>query len=440
MRAHVAFVTVGLFTTLTAGVLFAGEDAPEVSLIVKKTETKKMPIGIGKFSGAANAEWLGSYIAEVINADLRRSLLFEPVDIPRIDLHGWKSEKDKEVILKKALGGGLTAVVWGRANMIKHGVGEEIFLDSYYYDGDTDEPIHGKRYIGDSKVSRLIAHRFVDEVVFRLTGEKGISHTKIAFVHKIDGAGQLYVMDYDGYDIRQVTADTDSKVNVKWSHDGQSLVFAVKAANGQQDIQLVKLSTGQRSSLISDGACNDSASMSPDGNILLWSSSRGGNAQIYTMHGDKVAKLTNNNAENVEPTWSHDGKEIAFTSNRGGNMQVYVMTYNGERVRLLSPVGTHNSSPAWSPTGSRIAYVCRNKLGKGKICVVQPDGRRFVQLTDDDGSDDASPSWSPDGRHILYSSTVNGTENLYMINSDGGDKERVPFDNFQAEMPSWSPY
>ena len=60
---------------------------------------------------------------------------------------------------------------------------------------------------GSTSVVRLMAHRFADELVFRYTGEPGIARTKIVYVAEHGNARELFVMDYDGYEPKQITAD-----------------------------------------------------------------------------------------------------------------------------------------------------------------------------------------------------------------------------------------
>ena len=92
-------------------------------------------------------------------------------------------------------------------------------MDGFVYDSGSDEVVGGKRYVGSTSVVRLMAHRFADELVFRYTGEPGIARTKIVYVAEHGNARELFVMDYDGYEPKQITADGFLNLMPRWSPD-----------------------------------------------------------------------------------------------------------------------------------------------------------------------------------------------------------------------------
>jgi TolB protein len=285
-----------------------------------------------------------------------------------------------------------------------------------------------------------MAHRFADELVFRYTGEPGIARTKIAYVSELGTARELFVMDYDGYDPRQLTADGFLNLMPRWSPDRRFLVFTTYRNRNTQDIDMIELATGKRWTLVAQGGLNITPALSPDGKALAYSSSHEGNAELYRLdtHTKAVQRLTTNAAGDLSPTWSPSGRELAFTSDRNGGPQIFLMSADGSNVRRLTFDGDYNAAPAWSPRGNWIAYVCRTPKKEYKLCVITPDGQKHLQLTTGLGVDD-SPSWSPDGRHIVFSSAVDGKSQIYMINADGKDLERITFTGIHNSAPSWSP-
>jgi TolB protein len=276
--------------------------------------------------------------------------------------------------------------------------------------------------------------------VFRYTGEQGIARTKITFVSEQNGGRELYVMDYDGYGPRQVTADGFLNLMPRWSRDRRFLIFTSYRERTKQHIDMVEIATGKRWTLISLPGLNITPALSPDGSSLAFATSQDGNSEVYKMDTNTKAfqRLTFHAAGDLSPAWSPTGRELAFTSDRGGGPQLFVMSADGSNVRRLTYEGDYNAAPAWSPRGNWIAHVCRTEERQYKLCLMSPDGQKHIRLTSGPGVDD-SPSWSPDGRHLVFSSTREGKSHIYMIDSDGANLERLTSGGTSNTSPAWSP-
>ncbi|MBI5673659.1 MAG: Tol-Pal system beta propeller repeat protein TolB [Nitrospirae bacterium] len=383
---------------------------------------------------------LGTRIEDVLKADVRRSLVFALVDLPSLGMKVGHLGAEPDPSFKHAAENGVSVIVWGQAGMKSGNKDADLSMDGYVYDAGNNEVVGGKRYVGSTSVARLMAHRFADELVFRYTGEPGIARTKIAYVSELGTARELFVMDYDGYDPRQLTADGFLNLMPRWSPDRRFLVFTTYRNRNTQDIDMIELATGKRWTLVAQGGLNITPVFSPDGNSLAYSSSHEGNAELYRLDTKTkaVQRLTTHAAGDLSPSWSPSGRELVFTSDRSGGPQIFLMSADGSNVRRLTFEGDYNAAPAWSPRGNWIAYVCRTPKKEYKLCVITPDGQKRVQLTTGLGVDD-SPSWSPDGRHLVFSSTVEGKSQIYMIDADGKDLERITFTGTHNSAPSWSP-
>lgn len=432
---------------LSAGLVWIIESgAADVFLEATRPDFQKIPLGVLGIENSGGAESpegrirLGNRIEDVLKADVRRSLVFSLVDVSGMGVKVNQLGKAPDPSFKQAAEQGVSVLVWGKAGMKNGDKDAEVNMEGYVYDAGSDEMVGGKRYAGSPSVARLMAHRFADELVFRYTGEPGIARTKIAYVSEVGPARELFVMDYDGHDPRQVTADGFLNLMPRWSPDRRFLVFTAYRNRSTQDIDMVELATGKRWTLVSLGGLNITPSLSPDGNFLAFSSSHEGNAELYRMDTRKkdIQRLTVNAAGDLSPSWSPSGRELAFTSDRSGGPQVFLMSADGSNVRRLTFEGDYNAAPAWSPRGNWIAYVCRSPKKEYKLCLISPDGQKRVQLTTGHGVDD-SPSWSPDGRHLVFSSTADGKSHIYMINTDGKDLERITYSGTHNSAPSWSP-
>ncbi len=440
-----AVVFIGLCVSIgVAWIIESG--AADVFLEATRPDFQKIPLGIAGIENLGGSESpegrvkLGTRIEEILKADVRRSLVFALVDLPSLGIKVNHLGAEPDPSFKQATENGVSVIVWGKAGIKGGSKDADLSMDGYVYDAGTNEVVGGKRYIGSTSVARLMAHRFADELVFRYTGEPGIARTKIAYVSELGTARELFVMDYDGYDPRQLTADGFLNLMPRWSPDRRFLVFTTYRNRNTQDIDMLELATGKRWTLVSQGGLNITPVLSPDGNSLAYSSSREGNAELYRLdtHTKAVQRLTTNAAGDLSPSWSPSGRELAFTSDRNGGPQIFLMSADGSNVRRLTFDGDYNAAPAWSPRGNWIAYVCRTSKKEYKLCVITPDGQKHLQLTTGLGVDD-SPSWSPDGRHLVFSSTVDGKSQIYMINADGKDLERITFTGTHNSAPSWSP-
>jgi len=437
--ANLAMKTVAGVALSLAGLGLAGSlpqsDAADVYLEATRPDFQKIPIGILGFHDGALPSRPGKEAADVLGADLRRSQVFAVAEASKLGIALNGTSGPAKHKLKQAVESGVKGLVWGTIGTRDL----DYLLDRFIYDGG-DETGASRRLVGSTALLRQMTHRLADELVARYTGEPGIARTRIAYVSEQKGARELYVMDYDGHAPRQITYDGFLNLAPQWSPDRKFLVFTSYQSRTRQNIEIVDLSTGKRSPLVSLAGLNITPALSPDGTKLAFATSQDGNSEIYTMDMQTKAlqRLTVHSAGDLSPSWAPTGKEIAFTSDRGGGPQVYLMSSDGSNVRRLTFDGDYNAAPAWSSRGNWIAYVCRSEQRQYKICLVSPDGQKRAQLTSGASIDD-SPSWSPDGRHLAFSSTSGGKTQLFMINSDGKEMEQLTSRGTHNSMPAWSP-
>ncbi len=183
---------------------------------------------------------------------------------------------------------------------------------------------------------------------------------------------------------------------------------------------------------------------------IVFASDRNGNMEIYVMDidGKNSRNLTNNRHADRSPSWSPDGKRIVFTSQRDGNMEIYVMDADGSNPRRLTENPNNDQFPGWSPDGERIAFMS-DRDGADlhfDIYVMDADGDNPQNLTNND-FDERYPEWSPDGKRITFSSRRDGhfrnafgiTDEIYVMDADGDNQQRLTDNNGWDWFPSWSP-
>jgi TolB protein len=344
----------------------------------------------------------------------------------------------------------------GAEFLIKTGytvTGSELELETYVYFVPQAKLIFGKKYTGSSKSARRMAHTFCNDVLERLTGNRGMYLSKFVFSSDRTGKGQkeIYVSDWDGHDIERISFHRAIALSPTWSPDNKSVVYTAfayhtKAKKRNADLFMYELPSKKRYLLSSRTGINSGAAFTPDGKFLLLTVSHAGNPDIYRMttEGESLVALTKGpaGAMNVEPAMSPQGDRIAFSSDRSGQPMIYIMDKDGKNVKRVTFAGKYNSSPSWSPDGKKIAFAGYDK-NHFDLFIMDTTGMNLQRLTsakkpNGKMSDNEDPCFAPDGRHIVFTSNRTGNNQIYITNLDGSDERRVTVDRFNYYRPKWS--
>ncbi len=304
------------------------------------------------------------------------------------------------------------------------------------YDTIKQQLLVGKRYTGQAGDERKIIRRFCSEVIFQLTGDRGIFTSKIAFISTTTGNKEIFTCDFDGYDTVQVTDTKTITLSPAWSSDGKWLAYT-DFAKGKADIYIKHLKEN-RGAVVAKPGISTSPAWVPNQFALAASLSFSGDAEIYLLTGEGkiIKKLTNTWGIDVNPSWSPDGKKMAFVSDRAGTRQIYIKDVETGQEHRLTYDGRLNTSPCWSPKGDKIAYAASEE-GRFNIHVIGTDGGGDIQLTYDSG-DNESPTWSPDGSLVAFSSTREGVSRIYVMTAYGKDQRRLLTLPGEQTSPRWS--
>jgi len=314
--------------------------------------------------------------------------------------------------------------------------GNNITIVCNLRDVATRSLILGKRYSGEVKHIRNMVHRYSNEVVEALFGDKGFFESRILYIRMEGTKRNVAIMDFDGFN--RVGVTNNDVINMCPTFVNKSTALWTSYLRGKPDIYRGSISGGKSQLFISGRTLLVSPDVSPIDGSIAYASSQAGKLDIYVCNADgsNPRRLTFGNGVSTSPNWSPNGYQIAFMSDRTGGPQIYIMDAYGANQRRVTFEGRYNAEPAWSPRGDKIAYASVAQGYRFDIWVVSPDGSGAKKLTDMPGSSEY-PTWSPDGSLIAFINTQNGRSDLYVIKPDGTRLRRVTTTG-DVKMPKWS--
>lgn len=384
-----------------------------------------LPLGIDGFGYESQA----SAFNDVINNDLRMSGQFKLI----LPSQGLSSLETWQRL-------GADSVLSGRINKIgsnRYAVHVEL----------ADAAARGRLLLAkDYQVSeaelRGLAHHVSDEVYQKLTGERGIFSTRMAYV-LVQRRGEntrysLEVADVDSRNPQSLLVSTAPIMSPAWSPDGRQIAY-VSFEKKRAQIFTVDVETGKRRLLTDFPGINGAPAWSPDGRQLAVVLSKGGNPKIYTVDltSGAMKQVTFGDAIDTEPRFSPDGLSMLFTSGRGGSPQVYKLTLASGAIARMTFEGNYNAKASYTPNQQEVVMLHREERSFN-IGVLHVSRGMVTALTD--SPMDESPSIAPNGRLVLYATHDQDKGVLAIVSLDGRVRMRLPPRDGDVQEPAWSPY
>lgn len=428
------FVFLNIFVIIFFSIATDTSAQSEVYLSIKTGDSNLIGVGIGGFQAPVDTS--GTF-----SGDFAPILLIENTLVNDLNESGLFEVKTLSDSLA-ALPGGLFTQ-W-RAAGAKCYIFSEVNNDDNsiiinVIDLKTAVTILNEEYLIYSDRPWYTAHVIVDDMIELFTGLRGSMASQIAFINPHKGeSNEIFIIDAYGRGRSQLTYSNTLSISPNWSPDGNNIAFS-SLIDKIWSLMMINVNTGQTQNISHWSGLNSSPAWSPvNPDIIVFSSSRDGNSEIYScrIDGKNIRRLTNHYRIDSSPTWSPDGKRIAFTSDRTGQPTIYVMNSDGSNThRLTSNINAYEDSPCWSPRGDRIAFVVLHDRSFD-IATASPSGDDTVILTFGQGSNE-NPRWSPDGLRIVFSSTRLGGKNIFIMNWDGSNVHSLTKDS-KSFSPAWS--
>ena len=409
--------------------LVCTEARAQLSIEITGGGANQIPIGVLRFAGE---EALPQSISDIVEADLQRSGRFRmlyagnvaplPSEAGQVDFGDWK--------IRNA-----DALVIGSVVRLADGRFEARFR---LFDVPKQTQIGGVAFTLSAQQVRTTAHRIADMVYEKLTGDRGVFSTRIAYVVKQGTRYELQIADADGVGAQTALASREPIMSPAWSPDGTRLAY-VSFENKKPVVYVHSLVSGQRQAVANFKGSNSAPAWSADGKQLAVVLSKDGGSQIYLIgaDGSNPRRITSSASIDTEPFFAPDGQSIYFTSDRGGSPQIYRMSASGGEPARVTFDGSYNVSPRVSGDGKTLIYIARDG-GRFQLRSLDLASKQGQTLTD--GQHDESPSFAPNGKMILYATQTGNRGSLAAVSSDGRVKQRLSVQAADVREPAWGPF
>ena len=426
MKKFLAIVSLAL--------VYAGHASAQTDLYVRGAG-RLIPIAVPQLCNQGEEGQPAVEIPGTMRRDLDISGFFEVLDPKGYIESAGKCGAPESTMFSDWSAIGSEGLVKGKVTVADGRVTAQLYL----LDVQKQQIVLAKEYQGNAAQARMIAHRFANDILKYYTGYAGIFGTEIAFSSRIGRFKELFVMDMDGSNARQLTNERALVMSPSWDPSGSRLVYT-SFRNRIPDLFLMNVESKSSKQITRTTELEISAHFVNEDQLIA-SRTEGGESDIVILSTDGrvVRRLTPpNRAIDVSPVPSPDKSQVIFCSNRGGGPQIYKMGMDGSNPQRISFVNSNYcTSPAWSPMGDKIAFVCRAD-GNFQTFVSDTNGENVIQLTSSGSNED--PDFSPDGRYLTFSSTYfGGGYNIAIMRTDGTSIKQVSKARGGDFEPTWGP-
>lgn len=438
---RIAAVLIAVLAAVSLGFMGPKQDQEDTLRIEIVRSNLRIPIAIPDFESAGIGEPYNSAareIAQIVREDLRRVEIFNLAD---------------QVVYSQIGRHAQTAIPWDQYATYKMDAlllgrvvpdGGNLKVEARLFSVRDKSSLYGKRVTGRTDQIRYIAHTISNDILYHFTGSFGIFKTRIVYSSTRDVKNpqtqkEIWIMDWDGHNHRQVTY-SDSLKEFPVIGPGDSGIAYTSFINNNADVYHLSLTGGPAQKVFASRTADMAPAISPDGTRIAFTSSvDAGNFDIYVsnLDGSAMQRLTNNRAIDSSPCWSPDGRRIAFTSNRTGTVQIYTMNADGSSQERITFEGTYNDGADWSPDGRYIAYASRRDRSLTFDIKIHDLTTNQTYWVTRDVANDENPCFSPDGRSIAFQSDRTGTYQVFSIDIDGRNMRQLTTIGINKH-PSWS--
>jgi TolB protein len=324
------------------------------------------------------------------------------------------------------------------------------------------------------KIAWLMAVVTLGIAPFYCVGAEPVSllkDTKIAVESETKDGMFILTMNADGSNPLRLNGDKTTSMSPSWSPDGKKIAF-MSNEDGKPEIYVINTDSTDKKQLTNTKPVDDFfskqypnyPSWSPDGKKIVFVSRPQPNhkaPELYVINvdGTNPTRLTHSKVVpdswivlGLGPVaWSPDGKKIVYGAVKDDRLGIHVINaYGTDTVSLATANGSFAS---WSPDGKRIVFMSQEAGDQPTgIRLMDADGANLVALPNKKATAEVDPSWLPDGKKIAFSGDGQEGPGIYTMNLDGTQPTRIRYEMKKADgtpapiqkgvidMAVWSPF
>ena len=258
---------------------------------------------------------------------------------------------------------------------------------------------------------------------------------EIAFYSSITGEHEIFIIEADGDNRRQLTFSPGADMYPRVSPDGSRIAF-VSERDGNPEIYVMNRDGSEQMRLTDHPTDDIMPAWSPDSRRIVFQSKRNGSGDLFIMNedGTGLTQITTTSEREGHVSWSVDDR-LVYNMVVDSNYQLFSSALDGSDRRRLTDSRVDEWSPEWSPDGNRILFLSERDTADGGIYVMDADGGN-VRALYNSPAEDWGAVWSADGSQIAFSvSQTDATDDLYIMNADGSGVRLLAE---RAAYPSWA--
>jgi TolB protein len=241
---------------------------------------------------------------------------------------------------------------------------------------------------------------------------------------------------------KRLTTDGRLKTDPVFVSGGAAIVYSVQEKYTQLSLMRLRVTEGTSERLHPSAQTTEfEPAYTPDGRYLAFMQVMGNlklNLVVRDTKDDRAATYSPDTgfAGVRRPTIAPDGSRVAFALPVSGGQEIASLDNQCKDRRIVARGGV-NTSPAYSPDGKRIAFAS-SRAGSLDLYVMNADGSEVQRLTKGPGMN-IRPAWSPDGQWLAFTSNRDGNYQIYAIKADGAESRRVTRGTERDDYPAWHP-
>lgn len=324
----------------------------------------------------------------------------------------------------------------------------------------TKKEVFSKNFTLSKNDPRTTSHEIADALYQSITGKPSIFLSKIYFVSdrlsKKDINKELYIMDFDGRRVEKLTDYNSVVISPSMSPDNSKIMFSLISANkvmrGKRmqmikniDLKILDLKSKKLETISAKPGMNSGAVYGPNLDTIYLTLTLSGNADIYEMslRTGQLRKVTTHYGDDVDPSVTKDGSLMTFLSSRSGRAHIYTMDPRGAEkdIKRISFVGQFNATPRFSPDGREIVFSSWVDNGFD-LYRIGADGNNLSRLTKGFGSNE-EPTYSADGEFVIFTSKKivsrnKAVQDVYIMNREGEILGQLTQNFGRCFSPKWA--